>query len=351
MTKLADDMEEESKPLTMAEKIERDKAVRAAKADAAEWKDRAEHLGQELEIAERRNEFIDSIKHEPPEDALKRLKPSGESTAVAIWSDWHTEETVDPKTVNGLNEYNLKIAKRRIDKMVERTMMMIEVARGLTTIRDLVVAAIGDFITGYIHAELEETNALSPTEATLLVTDLLIPNLRFLKREGKFRSIIVPTCYGNHGRTGEKKRISSGYANSYEWLMYEYCSRMMTDPKKDAGITWKVERGYHNWLDIQGHAVRFHHGDALNYGGGVGGITIPVNKAIAQWNKVRTADYDYFGHFHQSIYTNRWCCNGSVIGYGAYALAIKAENEVPSQTVSVISKKRGKIFTDRVFCD
>ena len=126
---------------------------------------------------------------------------------------------------------------------------------------------------------------------------------------------------------------------------------MVMQTKADRGIVWKVEEGYHNWLEVQGHLVRFHHGDSINYGGGVGGITIPVNKAIAQWNKVRTAAYDYFGHFHQSVNMNRWTCNGSLIGYGAYALSIKAECEEPSQTISIVSRKRGKILTDRVFCD
>jgi hypothetical protein len=170
--------------------------------------------------------------------------------------------------------------------------------------------------------------------------------MKFMKREGGFEEIIMPTCVGNHGRTGKKKRCATGYANSYEWLMYKMLDKYVVEP----GVRWKVENGYHNWLSIYNYDVRFHHGDNIQYQGGVGGITIPVNKAISQWNKIRTAHYDYFGHYHQFFNTNRWCCNSSVIGLGAYALSIKAEYEEPSQTLSLISRTRGKTFTEKVHC-
>jgi hypothetical protein len=35
---------------------------------------------------------------------------------VILASDWHIEETIDPETINYLNEYNPKIAKQRAEK-------------------------------------------------------------------------------------------------------------------------------------------------------------------------------------------------------------------------------------------
>ena len=39
--------------------------------------------------------------------------------------------------------------------------------------------------------------------------------------------------------------------------------------------------------------------------GGVGGITIPLNKAISAWNNQRMADYDILGHYHNLQFTPR----------------------------------------------
>ncbi|MFV1964331.1 MAG: hypothetical protein ACC628_02825 [Pirellulaceae bacterium] len=103
--------------------------------------------------------------------------------------------------------------------------------------------------------------------------------------------------YGNHGRTTKRRRISTGYKHSWEWLAYNNLAGYFKTPK----IRFKIEQGYHNWLDVQGHDVRFHHGDAIRYHGGIGGVTIPLRKKIAQWNKRRHSHLDILGHFHQFI--------------------------------------------------
>jgi hypothetical protein len=87
------------------------------------------------------------------------------------------------------------------------------------------------------------------------------------------------------------------------------------------------------------YTVRLHHGHGLNYGGGVGGLTIPVNKAISQWNKGVKANLDVFGHFHTSLNFNNFVSNGSLIGYNAYALRIKADFEKPTQSFFLVNKK------------
>ena len=330
-----------------AEIVRLERQLATTKEELALWQHKYKFASKELRASDKRANFLADIARPPRERQLEKLKGGGEATAIFVLSDWHAEESVDPETINGLNEHNLELCKLKVENCFKRFLMLTETMRHMTTIDTLVVALLGDMITGKIHDELSETNNLSPTEASLFVSDLIVNGLKFLKKEGNFKQIIVPTCVGNHGRTTKERRIATSYCNSYEWLMYKTLEKYVQIP----GVTWKITNGYHNWLDVQGFKVRFHHGDHLNYGGGIGGITIPVNKALAQWNKVRVADYDYFGHFHQYINNIRWCCNSSVIGFNAYALSIKAEYEVPSQTISIISKNRGKVLTDRVFCD
>lgn len=104
-----------------------------------------------------------------------------------------------------------------------------------------------------------------------------------------------------------------------------------------------VADGLHLYIDVNGFIIRTHHGHALKYGGGVGGLTIPVNKAIAQWNKARWANHDFFGHFHTYFPASNFNCNGSLIGYNAYGMSIKADFEKPVQTFSLINHEEKMI--------
>ena len=193
----------------------------AAKNQARRAEDENAALLRQIAIADERAGFAQSIARDQLNAAtLERLKPSGESTAILALSDWHWEERVDPSTVNGLNEFSPAIAARRVQQVVRRAVMLIEMCRHLTTVKDLVVWLGGDMITGYLHEELEESNYLSPVQATLEVQDAIWTLLQFLRKETGIKHISVPTSQGNHGRTTQRKRISTGYANSYEWLMY-----------------------------------------------------------------------------------------------------------------------------------
>jgi hypothetical protein len=267
----------------------------------------------------------------------------GEAVAFAIASDWHVEETVDAKTVNNLNEFNLGIAEKRIELFFKRVVKMTEIQRQGTKVETLVLGLLGDLMTGYIHEELRESNGLSPTETVLWLSDRVGSGLKLLEKN--FGRIIIPCCYGNHGRTTFKSRHGTGAKNSYEWMLYHIIKKQF--PQHE----WQISDGYHNYLEVDGRVIRFHHGDDLKYQGGVGGLTIPVEKAIAQWNKAIPANLDIFGHWHQSQQNPKWISNASLIGHNAYAIAIKAGMEPPTQTFFLMDKKRGRTITAPIFLD
>ena len=599
-------------------------------------------------------------------------KTVGNATAIMVASDWHVEEQVDPSTVNNQNEYNLKIAEKRASEFFRKGLFLTNLVRSGIKIDRLVLAFLGDLISGYIHEELQESNYLSPTEASLFVQDILCAGIDFLLKEGNFREIIVPCCIGNHGRchdettelltkngwrsynelevgdlvatynmetginewqpltdvyvadysgpmihvntmtadymvtphhrmvvrshsgpdefvemqeiikngtfgslnwpkcsmghdvdlpnvtddelrllgwimtdgsysnnrknkivsiyqskkdsfdrliklingmglkysiytrnrdvveicgkalksnlpenkitfkvecshriiellpnkkiipdwmrdmssrqfyiflegllegdgnvrekesvlygikefleqvqelavingiparvridnrgnfilslpksvrgyinnfnesvnevhyqsviwcgtvdngtlitrrngipivsgnTTIKKRFSTSHKNSYEWMMYKTIEKVYRSNSK---VKFIVENGYHTYLPVYpGFTIRFHHGDNIRYAGGVGGITIPVNKAIAQWERSRHADLDIFGHFHQQMMDcGSFVSNGSLIGWNAFAIAIKAAYDIPRQSFLVIDQEKGKICDWPIF--
>ena len=275
-------------------------------------------------------------------------KTVGNATAIMVASDWHVEEQVDPSTVNGLNEYNLEIAEKRASNFFRKGLFLTNLVRNGIKINRLVLALLGDLISGYIHEELQESNYLSPTEASLFVQDILCAGIDFLLKEGNFDEIIIPCCLGNHGRTTQKKRYSTAHKNSYEWMMYKTLEKAYAKNNK---VKFIVENGYHVYLPLYPNfKLRFHHGDNIRYAGGVGGITIPVNKAIAQWNRSEPAYLDIFGHFHQQMMDcGPFVSNGSLIGWNAFAIAIKATFDDPKQSFLVIDQEKGKICDWPIF--
>jgi hypothetical protein len=167
-----------------------------------------------------------------------------------------------------------------------------------------------------------------------------------LRKEGGFERILIPCSIGNHGRTTIKPRHSTAYKNSYEWLLYKLLEQEITD-----GVTWFIGESYHTYLNVYDKTFRFHHGDGLKYQGGIGGLTIPVEKAIASWNKGKQADIDIFGHWHTSQQNPKWISNGSLVGHNAYSISIKAAYEPPQQTYFLFDNKRGRTGTWPIFLE
>jgi len=112
----------------------------------------------------------------------------------------------------------------------------------------------------------------------------------------------------------------------------------------------RTTKGYHNYIDLYGkYLLRFHHGEKILYRGGIGGVTIPANKAVGQWNKIKHAYLDLFGHFHYSHDFSSFMVNGSLIGYNAYAMQNKFDPERPLQMFFCIEREKGKTFTGPIF--
>lgn len=268
----------------------------------------------------------------------KEGKKSREAVAVVLLSDTHVEEIVKPQEVNGRNEHNLAISKVRMEEFFQGALRLTEICGRDVQINTMVLAFLGDFITNDIHDEMPEICELLPADAIIECQNRLASGIRFLLDNSKL-NLIIPCHSGNHARTTEYTRNATEAGHSYEYLMYHFLADHFKNEKR---VKFLISRSYHSYLDVLGLTIRFHHGHNIRYGGGVGGLTIPVNKAIAQWNKLRWADLDCFGHFHQMFDGGNFIANGSMIGYNAFALSIKAGFEKPAQTFFLIDSKRGR---------
>jgi hypothetical protein len=270
---------------------------------------------------------------------------TNEATIFVAASDWHVEEEVDPRRINGLNKFNLEIAEERVQTFWQKVVRLTRLLQQDVKIDTAVVALLGDFISGDIHEEVEEVCLLPPTEAVMFALNLIVGGLEFLLNNTRLK--IRLQCHsGNHGRTTKTTRFATENGHSLEYLLYRHLAAYF---RNEPRVEVEIAEGYHSYVEVYGRTYRFHHGHAVKFGGGVGGLTIPVNKAIDGWNKGRKADLDIFGHFHQQFDGNTFLANGSLIGYNSFALSIKAPFDVPKQTMWLCDKKRGRTFTMPIF--
>lgn len=295
-----------------------------------------------LEIIEEQKDIIDAIEAVEAVNTHvilpKKGAGAGEATLVVLASDWHIEENVDPATVNGKNQYTLAIARKRVDEFFQGVLRLSQILNRDVKIDTMVLALLGDFISGDIHDELLETCEVEPTIALMEAQDMIASGIRFLLDNTKY-NFVIPCHSGNHARTTDKSRHATEAGHSLEYIMYHFLAKHFAKEKR---VKFIIPRSYHSYVTVHNTKIRFSHGHAIKYGGGVGGPTISINKAISNWNTIEWADIDCFGHLHQRLDGENFVMNGSIIGYNAYAISIKAKYQKPSQTMFLVDAKRGK---------
>ncbi len=265
-------------------------------------------------------------------------KPKGAksfSTAVALASDWHYEETVKSSQVSGLNEYDLQIADKRINLFFNNVCELGNMMARETTVETLVLALLGDFISGDIHDDIVESCSLRPTDAAHQVMSRIKTGIDYILNNTNFK-LVIPCHSGNHARTTKEQFIANENGHSLEWMIYNFLNLLYLNNKR---VQFIIAEGYHSYLDLNGFTMRNHHGHAIRYGGGVGGITIPTLKKIASWNRGKVANIDNFGHLHTSCGGNSFAANGSIIGYSSFSVKIGGEYEPPQQTFYLVNDK------------
>lgn len=338
----------EDEQLRLIRKLEGDNRTLKTKLDGEKkLREQTEH---DLSQIEDTNELIAATQDKVTARKLERRqkrKDRGKATAIFCATDWHIEERIDAADINGLNEFNLEIAEKRIARTFEKFLYLLDFARGISDIKEGVLWLGGDLINGWIHEELQEANFLGPAQAIVYAQDQICTGVDHLLKHSGLDFLTVVCNQGNHGRSTIKP-MTTGYKASWEWAAYMNLARVYrTNPK----IRWQIAQGYHNWLSIHGHDVRFHHGDNIRYHGGVGTLAVPTSKCIAAWNKSRVASLDIFGHYHQWINYWNWLSVGCLCGYNGYALKIKADFQPPTQAFCVIDESYGKTMALPIFCE
>jgi len=328
---------------------------RRAKKKARRFKKHADTLADRVEELEEQLAFHTELGREvallPPESrAIEPRARGGTSRDVPVmcFSDLHAGETVEGKHVNHLNEWNEDICNASVDALFRNFVSRIKAReRGGSVVHDAVLWLGGDLMTGYLHEDQQESNWMSPIEETLYVFDVVRTGIDYLLNSTDLARIDVICNYGNHGRTTKKPR-SAGAETSFEWGIYRQLARYYEGEER---LNFIISPGYMVYHQILDARVCFHHGDSVRYAGGVGGLSIPLNKAIANWAKSGPRAYHVLGHYHQWLPGSEFFVNGSVVGYSPYALKIKAAFEKPQQGLLWFTEgHKTPVALERIWC-
>jgi hypothetical protein len=335
---------------TISETVSFERAERAERSVITELKRRNEYLIKTLEDSERAYDDLLNIKQ--PVDVFS-INPSGKSSRlnraipIVSLSDWHIEERVESGVVNGFNDYNLKVAEERAKKLFINLIKVNTILSRDVSINDMVLWLGGDFISGYIHDELIENNQLSPLEAIRAAKKMIRSGIDFILQNTKL-NLIIPCSVGNHGRNTKKMHISTSYKTNYEFMMYCDLQDFYQTNKR---VKFHINKSDDCYVEVLGRINRFFHGEQIKYGGGIGGLTVPLIKFIHRKNQQQHADMNFLGHFHQNLYpTQDSCVNGSMIGLSGYGYKLGFRPEVPCQAYTLLNEKYGYTIKTPIFC-
>jgi hypothetical protein len=281
--------------------------------------------------------------------AAKPSRKVHHATPVLMLSDLHLDEVVSLRDMHGMNEYDRTIAEARLSRVIDFAVEFCKRYSTGLTYDGVVVAMLGDIITGAIHAELAETNEAAVPATVVHWVPKLGSALTYLA--DNFDHVHVPCIDGNHDRITDKTRMKARAENSYAWIIYNWLADSL---RADDRITFSISPSSDQILDVYDTKFLLQHGDGFRGGGGVGGIYPPLLKYLyrqqGMWSAVgQHWDYALMGHWHSLMWGQNFVVNGSLKGYDEYARRNGFGYEQARQALFLVTPERGMTIQTAVY--
>lgn len=270
---------------------------------------------------------------------------------ILFTSDFQFGEVVSLAEMDGVNEYNPKIAENRYKVLIQRTIDICFSHSTNTNYPGIYYLRGGDAISGAIHQELAETDAFTPPVAVMRLAEIEIAGIKALKEKfGKVHVISIP---GNHGRTTLKPRAKQYADLNLESLLAWAVELYFRD---DPDVTFSTPRSGDAHFTIFNTRFLLTHGDRIGSRGGTGfvGPAATILRGFKKTKQVyddlgKSFDYLLVGHYHSMFDLGGCFANGSLIGYNEYAMAIRAKPEPPQQWLLFVHPEKGVVRSWKVW--
>lgn len=262
---------------------------------------------------------------------------------VLTFADWHCGEKVSLTETNGVNEYSLEIADRRIKRLLDTT---VDLCRNHHSKQypGIVLNLAGDFISGALHPELAKSDELEILPTVLWVLDRL--EAAILRLADEFGRVFVSCSGGNHGRNTQRPEFKGYVYKNFDWLIYRLLARRFAGDKR---IVFQIDDSNMGFYRVFNTRFMLVHGDQMGVKGGDGiiGAIGPIMrgeiKVRGQQSTIgRGFDYLILGHWHQMLWLPRAIVANSLKGFDEYAQnALRAVPSTPSQPLFFVHPKWG----------
>lgn len=278
-------------------------------------------------------------------------KPSSPGVPMLFLSDLHWGERVFASQINGVNSYNLAIARERLNYTVETAINLLRILDNGMNYPGLVMPLGGDMISGNIHEELTATNELNTMPTVLDLYGQLVGVIG--RMADTFGAVFLPCVTGNHGRDTRKVWAKDRHHTSFDWLLYRFLAKHF---EKDKRVTFYIPDGSDALFRLYNTRFNLTHGDQFRGGDGLIGPLGPITRGDHKKrsrNSQIDMDYDVLmmGHFHTYTQLTWLLINGSLKGYDEYAFVNNFKFEKPQQALCVVHSRHGITYRMPVYCD
>jgi hypothetical protein len=300
--------------------------------------------------------IIGTLKHqveelEPPKWVITPKSANAPGVPTLFLSDFHWGEVVHPSQINGVNQYNLATARKRLRYTVATAVHLCRILDPKMNFPGIVVPLGGDMISGNIHDELMATNELNTMPTVLDLYGELLASISNLA--DAFGNVFLPCVGGNHGRDTRKTWAKDRNHTSFDWLTYRFLAKYFENDKR---ITFYVPDGPDANYRVYGYRYLLTHGDQFRGGDGMIGALGPIIRGDHKKrsrNSQIDMEYDTMicGHWHQMMMLTRLIVNGSLKGYDEYAYAGNFPFELPTQGLWITHPDHGITYRMHVYAE
>jgi len=285
----------------------------------------------------------------PPKWTHEGIGASAPGVPTLFLSDLHWGERVYPSQINGVNEFNVPIAKKRLHYTMDTAIHLLKILDSRMRYPGIVIPLGGDMISGNIHDELVATNELGSIPAMLDLHGDLIALLTLAA--DTFGHVFIPCVSGNHGRDTRKIWAKNRHHTSFDWLLYQFLAKHFEGDKR---VTFFIPDGPDALYRVYDYRYLLTHGDQFRGGDGIIGPLGPLirgsQKKLARNSQIGDEfDTMICGHWHQYIQLKRLIVNGSLKGYDEYAFTNSFPFEEPTQALWITHPRFGITYRMPVF--
>ena len=295
--------------------------------------------------------FIEASPYKPQlrKPAVKKPKSGTEHEMLALVSDAHYPEVVDPAAAFGV-KYDGDVCLRRMEYLRDKIIRYKDLRATSYPTSKLTVAVNGDMLSGNIHEELEVTNELPIGEALVRMTYALFDmGIAFAQEFPAVDFIVMP---GNHPRLEKKPRLKN------KWNNWEHVMGRLLGGLSQGKFNVIVPKDLVYIHPIFRFRIGVTHGDGVKSNSFAG---IPFyglkQRRDALQGLLKTLgnpqlDMLCYGHFHQLLFEEGAGCsmiiNGSIKGGDEYVMATRYSVQQPVQALLTFHHTHGLTDLSRI---